>query len=159
MKSDISSNTSFMKRFSKHYQLCLLPSSYPQHGPRTYVRRPWLMEFIKLGYSLIDHAWLLFCVAIWMGIVKNLDAPPTHRKEGRQLVITWLYAMCLLTRTHNMINHGLRAWVWQCFTTSVHWIGFFFLICSWCFTSFWHVRSYKGHTGSSPYVYKIPRVY
>ena len=28
------------------------------HGPRTYVRRPMLMEFIKFGYSINVHDWL-----------------------------------------------------------------------------------------------------
>ena len=101
-------------------------------GPWTYVRRLWLMKFMKLGYSFNVHAWLPLCVAIWIGIVKNPDAPSKCWKEGRRLVITRLYLMWLLTRSHNMINHslcvlvrgsgyddhGLRAlvrglWVWR----------------------------------------------
>ena len=31
--------------------------------------------------------------------------------EDRRLVITWLFSICLLTGSHNMINHSLRALV------------------------------------------------
>ena len=33
-------------------------------------------------------------------------------KGGRRLAITRLYSMWLLTRSHKMINHGLRALLW-----------------------------------------------
>ena len=34
------------------------------HCPETYVRRPWLMEFFKLGYLFHVHAWLPLCVVM-----------------------------------------------------------------------------------------------
>ena len=37
------------------------------------------MEFIKLWYSFIVHAWLPLCMAKWIGIVKNVDAPSKGR--------------------------------------------------------------------------------
>ena len=86
----------------------------------TYVRRPWLMEFIKLRYSFNVHAWLPLCVAIWISILKNTDAPSKHCKGRLQLVGSQLYSMRLLTRSHNLINHGLRALVWG---LKVWWFG------------------------------------
>ena len=34
------------------------------HGPQTYVRRPWLVVLVNLGYSFYVNAWLLLCVAL-----------------------------------------------------------------------------------------------
>ena len=42
-------------------------------------------------------------------IVQNLNAPSKRWKEDSRLVITQLYSMLLLARSHNMINHGLCA--------------------------------------------------
>ena len=60
------------------------------HGPRTYVPRLWLIDLVKLGYSFNVHAWLPFCIAIWICIVKNPDAPFKCWKQDRWLVIKWL---------------------------------------------------------------------
>ena len=42
-------------------------------------------------------------MAIWIGIVKNLDAPSRHWKEDHLLVITWLYSMWLHVHPHSDI--------------------------------------------------------
>ena len=43
--------------------------------------------------------------------MKSLDAASKHLKECRRLLITRLNLMWLLTRSHDMINHSLRALV------------------------------------------------
>ena len=59
----------------------------------------WL-TWIFIQYS----ARLPLCVAIWISIVKNRDAPSKHWKEGGRLVITRLYSMWLLPCSNAMIK-------------------------------------------------------
>ena len=40
-------------------------------NPRPATVPTWLIDLVKLGYSFNVHAWLLLCVALWIGIMKN----------------------------------------------------------------------------------------
>ena len=46
-----------------------------------------------------------------IGLVKNPHAASKQWREARRLIVARFYSMQLLTRSHNMINHGLFALV------------------------------------------------
>ena len=68
----------------------------------------------KRGYSFNIHAWLPLFAVIWIGIVKNQNAPSIHWRVDHRLVITRLYSMWILAHSINMNNHSLLALVCGC---------------------------------------------
>ena len=121
------------------------------HGSRTYVWSLWLFDLVELRYSFNVHAWLPLCMAIWIGILKNPDAPFKCWKEDCRLAITHFYSLWLLPHSNAMINHGLRGlvrglWVWQ-------WI-FPFLNTAWfCKYHFGSIEFYqKSHLDDYKYI-------
>ena len=70
------------------YALCVkgLENDYPLGLTQDIKMGSWVL--VNLRYSFNVHTWLPLCVALWIGIVKNPDAPSKRWKEDRWLVIT-----------------------------------------------------------------------
>ena len=65
------------------------------HGPETYVRKPWLIVLVNLGYSFNVHASLPLCVAI----SQHCEEPGCSFQtlEGRSLIGYYMTLFNVLT--------------------------------------------------------------
>ena len=74
---------------------------------KTYVRRPWLIVSINIGYSFNVHAWLPLRVAM----SKHCEEPGLSFQmlEGGSPIGHNVVSCNVLTDYHDTINHGLRA--------------------------------------------------